>query len=264
MDCGSGIGRTVLQAAREYGVQRAIGIGLSEQHRIAQAAGRRADHLRSRSAFLCADPLTPSCGRLEAAERWSGACGRDSRFTCSVMFDEELMRRLARCIAACPTVRLVATLKRFPDDVLAGFREAPPPECCETSWTAPRSVDNPQGAFQPGSSVYIYLREQGRERGRTSSRACRQHLSSRALVGESDGDSSTSDDDEEEARGEDVHEDVHVGNSRVPTLVPAAHVDTEKTTGVYGLLRLSRRVASSRDGPSSKSEWVFAYTATPM
>ena len=39
MDCGSGTGRTVLQAARDFGVQSVIGIELSmRRHRIAQAA----------------------------------------------------------------------------------------------------------------------------------------------------------------------------------------------------------------------------------
>ena len=45
------------------------------------------------------------------------------------------MERLARCIEACPTVRLVATFQRFPTSRggLRGFEESPPPEPCETS-----------------------------------------------------------------------------------------------------------------------------------
>jgi SAM-dependent methyltransferase len=180
VDCGSGTGRAVLQAAREYDVQRAFGVELSKsRHRLAQAALAAArKEVSSRSVFLCGD-----CADPKLWQHGEPLAGATVVFTCSVMFSEELMARLARCIEACPSVRLVATLKRFPPTApsgsegecpsgLRGFREAPPPETCETSWMAPRSIDSPPGLQNPGSSVYIYVRERrkGARRGMSSHR----------------------------------------------------------------------------------------------
>ena len=68
------------------------------------------------------------------------------------------MARLAKCIEACPTVRVVATFQRFPE--LKGFVEVLPPERCESSWTAPRQMDTRRVdiAKEYGSAVYIYKR----------------------------------------------------------------------------------------------------------
>ena len=184
VDCGSGTGRLVLQALKEFGVQRAIGVELSaERHKIAlewlaaseygpsSAAARRKKKKAAAkgggaaivepASFLCSDLALPRLwtAKEEKHEDGDGALvGATVVFTCSIMFDEPLMVRLAKCIEACPTVRVVATFQRFPE--LKGFVEVLPPERCESSWTAPRQMDTRRVdiAKEYGSAVYIYKR----------------------------------------------------------------------------------------------------------
>lgn len=122
VDCGSGTGRLVLQAAKEYGVRRAIGVELSSsRHDVARdllaAASASIVTAREKSGakptrdaarLLCADCAAP---RLWTAADTSGggsrARGKRSSddaalvgatvvFTCSIVFDESLMGRLVR------------------------------------------------------------------------------------------------------------------------------------------------------------------------
>ena len=73
------------------------------------------------------------------------------------MFSEELMARLAQMVDACPfPLRAVASLKQWADG--AGprhFREQTPPELCESSWTAARTLSE---KADRGTPVYIYVR----------------------------------------------------------------------------------------------------------
>ena len=198
-DCGSGTGRIVVQAVTEFGVRRAVGVELSSsRHRLAlemlaasarpkaegasktaskpkgtkgkaKGKGRQEDHsstsLHERASFVCGDCAAP--------QLWTAADGAFTGttvvFTCSIMFDEALMARLARCIEACPTVRVVASFQRFPTahGGLRGFVEAEPPEPCEASWTVTKHscpllsgagacTADPQ--LFNGSPVYIYER----------------------------------------------------------------------------------------------------------
>ena len=87
-------------------------------------------------------------------------------FTCSVLFGEELMGRLAHCIEACPTVRAVATFQPFPASRggLCGFVEGAA-EMCGVSWDiGNHSCPLLTGAgpctakAHPGSAVHVYLR----------------------------------------------------------------------------------------------------------
>ena len=87
-------------------------------------------------------------------------------FAASMLFSPELMDRLAEQLAACRSVRCVASLKRFADGALVGFREELPPEPCETSWTAEMLIvsDVSGGAggeaeAHAGSPVHIYVRD---------------------------------------------------------------------------------------------------------
>ena len=80
----------------------------------------------------------------------------------SLMFSDELMNALARRIEGslehAPLLRVVASLKRWAVDAAPrGFRETPPPELCESSWTAPPSL-GAEGESEPGTPVYVYER----------------------------------------------------------------------------------------------------------
>ena len=178
VDLGSGTGQLVQQAAREYGVRRAIGIELSgSRHQVAIdlhtaaaasiATARKQRGLRDKRGsspvlFLqadCADlQLWTAARTVGSGSRGGSLVGATAVFTCSIMFDDSLMARIARCIEACPTVRVVASFRRFPSALggLRGFAVSPPTELCETTWTAPKHLDDPP---RVGSTIYIYLRD---------------------------------------------------------------------------------------------------------
>ena len=250
VDCGSGTGRVVLQAAREYGVKRAIGIECSRsRHQIAfEASGAARENLRTRSTFICAD-----CADHQLWTIGGALADATVVFTCSVMFSDALMSRLARCIEESPTVRVVATLKRFPTSTeietvteaeekwphgLRGFREVLPPETCETSWMAPRSVDHPMAAISPGSNVYIYVRyKRGDGYRRTVGDGSRISSTQR----EEDADLSVE-------RGRRVE-----NKERLPTqdasTAPLALPESDNRIDASGLLQLRK----------GSSEWVFCH-----
>ena len=103
VDLGSGRGACVLQAASEYHVCRATGVELApSRHNLAVAAlaASKAD-VRSRTSFILGD-----IGAPEAASALSG----DSTvvWLSNLLFDAELMQRIARMLEAAPTVRCVA------------------------------------------------------------------------------------------------------------------------------------------------------------
>ena len=119
VDAGSGLGRIVLQAAKEYGVKRALGVEyLVGRHAIAAAAAAREPYLPVR--FVCddcaarrlwtepaAEPAAKGKAEKDAAADDGAFVGASVVFACSLMFSTELMGRFARCIEACPTVRCV-------------------------------------------------------------------------------------------------------------------------------------------------------------
>ena len=219
VDAGSGLGTTLLQAVREGGVRRAIGVEFSQsRHRLAQqAVGAAEAGVRARVHLICGDcaaahlwrparkPGGARDGAVQAAADESGMSEGDELqveaapaddagaladatvlFTCSLMFSDELMARLARCIEACPTIRLVASLRRFPESAarpesdgapLRGFAEQPPPLTCETSWMAPRTIGGAMDvsrASNPGSMVYLYTRTDAREGTAQATAAARE------------------------------------------------------------------------------------------
>ena len=126
--------------------------------------------------FVCADCAAPHLW----IEDGPLACATVV-FTCSILFDDQLMSRLAQRIESCPTIRAVATLRRFPR-APRGFAEAAPAEACETSWMvakhacpllsgtgpctagtgagreASQEALDIKGLSGGGSHVYIYLR----------------------------------------------------------------------------------------------------------
>ena len=167
VDLGSGGGRVVLQAAREYGVQRSVGIELAQtRHELAERNLAREPHIAERVRFVCgniADSRHWTRRRVgETADNDGVLVGVTVVYLSSLLFNEELMEAMARRIEACDTVRVVATLRRFsrrPDGCeLRGFHFRLPTERCETSWMIPRHVENPLELDHPGSPMYIYER----------------------------------------------------------------------------------------------------------
>ena len=160
VDLGSGLGRVVFQAVREHGVARSVGVEMAgSRHELAEAAlaSENAD-IADRVALVAADCSDPALWRApDALLR-----GITVIYMGSLMFSPELMTRLAQLIESSPSVRAVATLKRFTDDrPPGGFRECSDAEKCETSWTAPTSVGSAHGAGNapdPGCPVFIYTR----------------------------------------------------------------------------------------------------------
>ena len=129
VDLGSGRGACVLQAASEYRVCRATGVELApSRHNLAVAAlaASKAD-VRSRTSFILGD-----IGAPEAASALSG----DSTvvWLSNLLFDAELMQRIARLLEAAPTVRCVAALRTIAGG-LEGFVEDDAPIPAQMSWT---------------------------------------------------------------------------------------------------------------------------------
>lgn len=155
VDLGSGGGRIVLQAAREHGVRCAIGIELARsRHELAVQNLAREPSITSRVRLVC--------GNIADARYWNPPnslakdppvtgdddgvlAGATVVFLSSLLFGEELMASMAKRIASCASVRVVATLQRFPaqgvdGSELPGFHHCLPTERCETSWMVPRDM----------------------------------------------------------------------------------------------------------------------------
>lgn len=129
VDCGSGTGRLVMQAHKEFGVKSSIGVELSSsRHRIAldllAASESATKSSRSRTSkrrggaaggldtnhvvqFLCADfavrGLWTSADGGGAPEG-AALAGATVVFTCSVLFDDGLMRRLVSSLPYAPSI----------------------------------------------------------------------------------------------------------------------------------------------------------------
>lgn len=160
VDLGSGLGRATVQAAREYNVQASFGVEMAPtRHERAEALldeSPDASELAARVHFLCENCAEPTL--------WGTPDGLLAKVTVvymgSLMFGSELMASLARLIGSVPSVRAIATLKRFAGGGLpVGFAEASEPLTCETSWTAPlRAAGADVKLKEPGCPVFLYLR----------------------------------------------------------------------------------------------------------
>jgi len=167
-DLGSGLGRLVIQAAREYGVCRSYGVEYApSRHRLAQANLRR-EAEEADDADECDEPLNLAsrvhllqgdCAD-EALWRSDGPlAGCTVALAANLLFSAELNARLRCRLEACTTLRAVMVLHAFPEG-LGGFGE-PVEVCCETSWSAPLLVyQHEEGSVQPhkGTPVWVYER----------------------------------------------------------------------------------------------------------
>lgn len=154
VDCGSGLGQLVIQAASEYGVRQAIGVEYAQTRH--DAALRR---LRTRaSGAEAARRVRLLRGDCAVEESW--APGGDfsdctCAYMCNMLFDEALNARLKRCVESCGSIERVAVFKPWPGG-LKGFGE-PYEVRCETSWAEPLQVFGVE--INGGSSrVYVYER----------------------------------------------------------------------------------------------------------
>jgi hypothetical protein len=150
-DLGSGLGRLVVQAAKEYGVARACGVEFAaSRHELAEEALAQEDEsVVNRVALVegdCSDPTLWAAGGplADATVVYAG----------SLMFSEELMGKLARLIEASTSARVVASLKQW-SAAPQGWCEQAPAERFETSWTAPQSLKSEGDA---GTPVFVYVR----------------------------------------------------------------------------------------------------------
>ena len=155
VDLGSGLGRVVLQAAREFAVRRSIGVEYAlSRHTLAEEA-REASASTQSVEFIhgdCAD-----------ADVWRAALHDATvMYVSNLLFGEELQERLAQRLEEVDStrpqsIRLVLTLKPF-HRVPNGYveDEGEPQLVVETSWRAPEELQVVGQIEHNGSRVYAY------------------------------------------------------------------------------------------------------------
>lgn len=155
LDLGSGEGSLVIQAVKEFGVQHAMGIELSEERhdRAVLAAGDSSTTPpsptagRSRTTFVCGDAAGPDAAKMLQSSTvvWFS----------NLLFGDELQQRIAENIARNGNnVRAVVSLKPFP--VSPGLDLEPHPLPLEMSWTTGK--EQPGHPPMPGHPCSVYLR----------------------------------------------------------------------------------------------------------
>lgn len=150
VDLGSGLGRAVILAAREFNVCESIGIELAEtRHELALAALER-----ETSSLPCAFHVGDVCD--EAVWDLLREHKTSVAFANNVLFGDELQQTLGRRIEDCDTIRAVAVLKPWPNG-LRGFCTLPQTLCVESSWRAPDELHQ-VGRPEMGSPVHLYKR----------------------------------------------------------------------------------------------------------
>lgn len=162
VDCGSGLGLSVSQAAREFGVRRSYGVEFStSRHDLAVerlAADASDDDTASRVRLLQGDCAEAA---LWAAEGELSTC--TCVYACNLLFDAALNARIKRRVESCASIRCVAAFRKadWPEG-LEGFAE-PYEVRCDTSWSPIRpklTWDATSGTWEAegGSTVYVYER----------------------------------------------------------------------------------------------------------
>lgn len=163
MDLGCGVGKLVAQAYLETpAVARAVGVELSATRcRLARScwstacSSGEAYNVRSQAVALAGCGADGHVSPAEAVSFIEGnlldADVREAThiYVASLCFDDAMLRKLARKLAAkeAPRLRAVATLRRFPLGVL-GFEQAGSAEV-QMSWTASSGA---------GATAYLYKR----------------------------------------------------------------------------------------------------------
>ena len=121
VDCGSGLGRCVAQAVHEFGVSQSFGIEFSSsRHNLAVAALQCDDADDALSDRICLVQ-----GDCADATWWAGSSEASKctcAYTCNILFDDALNRRLKHCFEGCDSIRRVAAFKQWSEG-LKGFGE---------------------------------------------------------------------------------------------------------------------------------------------
>ena len=159
VDCGSGVGRVVEQAARNCGADRSYGVEFAGS-RHAAAVARLGQHAAYGGA--AAGPIRLLQGDCADESLWAdggelSAC--TCAYSCNILFDDALNARLKRCFEQCAPMRRVAVFRPWVDG-LDGFSD-PTTVQCETSWSADtpgRSVLGVELMASGTSTVYVYER----------------------------------------------------------------------------------------------------------
>ena len=154
IDLGSGLGRAVIQAVTDYDVRKSIGVELANsRHTLAlKTLGKADESVRERVQLIKGDCADEKLWREQLS-------GTTVAFVASLLFDKTLMARLATCLEECSSLRAVASLKKWGDDEMKGFKEAES-VLCEMSWNAELAVVNGRENVEkhPGTVVYVYER----------------------------------------------------------------------------------------------------------
>lgn len=146
-DLGSGTGRGVLQAAREWSeLRHAVGIELAgSRDEVARTALRRAEsEFRERISLRRGDMI--ACVGCEDASLV---------YVASLLFDDAFMERLGTRLVSLPQLRVVASLRPFPMGSLPGFIDAERNHAAEGEAPLDERVEVTWGAAR----VYLYTRE---------------------------------------------------------------------------------------------------------
>ena len=155
VDCGSGLGRLCFQAVSEFSCRAACGVEFAaSRHELAvEAAAQLPEAISS-----CVKLVEGDCSDAALWAADGPLDGTTVVYLGSLMFSAELMDALARRIETCPApLRAICTLKQWIDgNGPRNFREATPPERCESTWTAPQALADRER--EPGSPVFVYLR----------------------------------------------------------------------------------------------------------
>ena len=155
-DAGSGLGRLVLQAARDFGVREACGIELaSSRHALAlRNLERESADVARRVKLIEGDCADRELWALHLADV-------SVIFISNLLFDAALNQRLLLCIEElAPRARVVATLLPIADCGLTDFAEPREIFGLETSWMAPKPALANATTLRPGSRVYLYRRKE--------------------------------------------------------------------------------------------------------
>lgn len=164
VDCGSGLGRVVEQAAVDFGVSRSYGIEFAGSRHAAACARLAQREEASTSSAACAR-IRLIQGDCADGALWAAPGGELSACTCvyicNLLFDDALNARLKARLEGAPTVQRVAAFRPWPDG-LEGFGE-PSVVQCDTSWSAgspssPRRLLGYDLDAGGGSPVYVYER----------------------------------------------------------------------------------------------------------
>ena len=142
VDLGSGVGRMVLHVAMRWGASRSCGVELSQSRHavatsVASLAAEQGLVSSQRVEFVC-------CDLLRAQPHLRG--NNVGVYCASLLFDDEVMHKLASMLDSHTNVRWVASLRELPSQSMSDLR-------LDTVLRLPMSWDD-----EATTEVYVYIR----------------------------------------------------------------------------------------------------------